>query len=144
LSSFDGEKAKDMAGILNRQHMENLVLKLIFDLHGIGVNVAEVSIQEEESCIRIEFPWQYHGDAVSKKRSVTLISADITKPSRYPPSLRKKLSEGIDIFYMKGAFAVPFRYHEFLPQVAQSIRSGGWLMTTDKTMTMDLINPETC
>ncbi|HEY5236183.1 MAG TPA: hypothetical protein VIJ14_08400, partial [Rhabdochlamydiaceae bacterium] len=94
--------------------------------------------------VQFDFPWQYHGASVSKMRRVTFITADITTPDSYPALLKAKIEKGFDIFYMKGAFVAPAKYPQFLPYLAKSIQPGGWLMTADKTMLMELFNPEPC
>ena len=58
--------------------------------------------------------------------------------------MQSKLKQGIDIFYMKGAFFAPLCYPQFLPQIARNIRGGGWLMTADNTSLMESVNPEPC
>jgi hypothetical protein len=124
--------------------MINLPLKLLFQLHVMGVDLNTVSLKDEGEGILIEFPWQYEGAASSRNRKLLFVSADITKPDNYPELLKRTLSKGIDIFYMKAAFFAPQRYPDFLPQMARMIQVGGWLMTTDKTMAMESTNPETC
>ena len=73
---------------------------------------------------------------------MTLVTADITKPETYPPLLKTKIEDGFDIFYMKAAVYAPRDYPRFLPHIARYIRQDGWLMTTDKTVIMEIVNPE--
>ncbi len=141
-SSYGGSTSVFDSG--GGQYMEDLAMKLFFDLQTMGVDFDTVSVKEEEEGVSIEFSWQYQGAALSRHRRILFVRADISKPDSYPALLKRRLSEGIDIFYMKAPFFVPLYYPEFLPLIAKSIRVGGWLMTADKTMTMDPINPETC
>lgn len=124
--------------------MEHLAGKLFFDLKAMGVNLANIVITQVDEAIHIDFPWQYYGSKAMKKRSITLITADITQPENYPMLLKRKLAEQIDIFYMKAAFTSPLFYDQFLPEIAKSLKKGGWLMTTDKTFQMETVNPEIC
>ena len=125
---------------------EDLALKLFFDLQNIGVDLSQVTLtpNRKKTSVRIDFPWQYHGEPRLRNRSLTFVTADITNPETYPALLKTKLKEGIDIFYMKAAFFVPRYYPKFLPDIAKNIREGGWLMTADKTFLMETVNPEQC
>lgn len=125
-------------------YMSNLALKLLFDLAEVGVDINKIVLKAYTGGIgaRIEFPWQYYGVHSSRQRCITFVTGDITKPAEYPEFLKAKLNEGIDIFYMKAAFAAPNHYPQFLPHIAKCIRKGGWLMTADKTFTMETKNPE--
>jgi hypothetical protein len=127
----------------NGKHLMAAVeLKLLYELRQIGVDLDQLVFNSSEKGIKIEFLWQYHGAVRCRKRSLTFITADITKPNSYPPILKKRLKDGIDIFYLKGACAVPELYSHFLPTIAQSISPGGWLMTTDMTVGMNIVDPE--
>lgn len=127
-------------------HLDNLALKLLFDLGEIGVPFNQIVLTsiEKGKGVRIDFPWRYHGEVETRKRSITYLTADITQPSAYPALLKEKLERGLDIFYMKGAFLAPQFYPQFLPEIAQSIKKDGWLMTTDKTLKMEVFDPEAC
>ncbi len=124
--------------------MNDLGLKLLFDLREAGVDLDKVVLTLLQDGVRIDFPWQYHGTASMRNRSLTFVTADITKPDSYPALLKTKLQEGFDIFYMKAAYFVPQYYPHFLPQIAKSVKEGGWLMTVDKTLTMEIFSPEEC
>lgn len=124
--------------------MPNLELKLLYDLIELGTDLSKATFKTVEKGVRIDFQWQYYGSAFPKARSLTIIHADITKPSGYPNSLRNQILGGLDIFYMKGAFLAPKYYSQFLPQLASTMNPGGWLMTADTTSTMEVINPEHC
>jgi hypothetical protein len=121
--------------------MSDVALKLLFELREIEVGLDRVTLTSIEGGVKIDFSWQYHGDARCRQRSVTFMTADITKPESYPLLLKKRLQGGIDIFYMKGACRVPELYPQFLPAIVTAVRPGGWLMTTDKTNLMESIDP---
>lgn len=127
-----------------KHYMNNLALKLLFNLRQLGVDLDGVVLTSLEEGIRIDFSWQYYGSHSTRQRSITFITADIANSDQYPKLLKRKLEEGLDIFYMKGAFFVPQLYSQFLPDIAKSIRPGGWIMTTDKTSMMESFNPEEC
>lgn len=127
-------------------NMKNLALKLLYDLKetGVDLNKVQLTSTEEGRGVRIEFPWQYYGAKFTRARSITFVTGDITNPETYPERLKSKLKENFDIFYMKSAFMVPRFYPQFLPQIAKCIKKDGWLMTSDKTMTMETITPDRC
>lgn len=127
-----------------QHHMDDLALKLLFDLQETGVDLDQVDLTSINGEVRIDFSWQYYGAPSARKRSVTFITADITKPDAYPDHLQSQLKAGIDIFYLKGAFFAPQSYPQFLPTLAKHMNAGGWLMTTDKTSFMETVNPEFC
>jgi hypothetical protein len=129
-----------------KHKMEDLALKFLFGLKGVGVDLDKVELTSNQNGkgIRVDFPWQYHGATLSRKRSVTFVTADITQPEEYPSFLKEKLEKGFDIFYMKASFLVPRYYPQFLPYIAKSLKIGGWLMTTDKTFTMEEMAPDVC
>lgn len=122
--------------------MKDLPLKLFLDMESIGIDLDTLTLNSIENEIQLDFTWQYHGAPESRHRRLIFVTADITTPEAYPPVLQKELKEGIDIFYMKGAYLAPLFYEKFLPYIAQSIQPEGWLMTTDKTVTAELIKPE--
>ena len=124
--------------------MEHLERNLFFDLQELGVPLDHIRIRKEQGATYIQFFWCYHGSPAPKNRTLVLIKADLTKPSEYPPVLCRRLHEGIDCFFMKASFYAPEYYPSFLPCIAQSIREGGWIMTSDKTANMELENPEQC
>lgn len=130
----------------HKYEMENLPLKVFFDLIEIGIDINAINLtpNPDKNGARIDFSWKYDGADKVRKRSITFITADITKPKSYPALLKSALEEGIDIFYMKGAFLAPDHYPEFLPFIAQSLKEGGYLMTADKTFMMNDCNPEEC
>lgn len=126
--------------------MNDLPLKLLFDLRETGVDLDKVLLTSTQNGlgIRIDFPWKYYGALEERMRSMTFVTADITNPDAYPDVLKSKLEDGFDIFYLKAAYFVPKLYHQFLPLIAKCIKKDGWLMTTDKTMIMEKVNPEEC
>ena len=126
--------------------MNSLALKFFFNLKCVGVDLDKVvlSSNQNENEVRVDFPWQYHGAAFPRNRSVIFVNADITNPDQYPVVLKAKLENKFDIFYMKAAYFVPHHYPQFLPHIANSMRQGGWLMTTDKSVNMEEIPPEKC
>lgn len=125
--------------------MPGLPVKLLLDLHGIGVDLKQVKLRAlEDGAVQIDFPWQYHGQKDLKMRSITYVRADITNPETYPPTLQSALEDGIDAFFMKGAFFAPREYPRFLPGIARALNESGWLMTADKTLQMETFNPEEC
>ena len=130
----------------NTHVMHDLALKLLFDLRetGVDLNTLTLSRNQDETGVRIEFLWQYQGAPSPRKRSITFLTADITKPQTYTKILKTKLEEGFDIFYMKAAFLAPRAYPQFLPAIANSVKESGWLMTTDKTFDMDEFKPDEC
>lgn len=127
-----------------RQFIDNFELKLLFDLKELGVDLNRLSLTSIPHGVQLDFPWRYYNSAKIKRRCISIITADITNPSSYPKNLNQKIERHFDIFYMKGAFFAPRSYPQFLPYFAEHIRPGGWLMTTDKTWSMDTINPEEC
>jgi hypothetical protein len=125
--------------------MENLPNKLFTDLMLIGVDLQSVRLVKlKGGMTRIEFPWGYEKSSHPKMRSIVYLSADITKPEAYPSLLKEVLKQGIDAFFMKGAFFAPKKYPEFLPIIGKAIKDSGWLLTTDKTSLMERIDPESC
>lgn len=122
--------------------MENLAEKFLINLWALKAE--KVSFTSEEGCVQIDFSWQYKGAVSPKKRRVIFITADLTNPEKYPPLLQKKIEQGFDIFYMKGAFLVPNSYPQFLPYLAKFLNPKGWLMTTDQTVTMEKVDPTPC
>lgn len=129
----------------NDQHfMKDLALKICADLFAMGANLKDAALSTVEGGVQFEFSWKYHGAESARKRRVIFLTADITKPQQYPPFLQKKIKEGFDVFYMKGAFFAPISYPQFLPSLASALNPGGWLMTTDKTMWMDTVDPTHC
>ena len=122
--------------------MPDVALKLLLELREIEADLDRVVLTSIEGGVKIDFSWQYHGDARCRQRSVMFVTADITKPESYPLLLKKRLQAGIDIFYMKGACRVPELYPQFLPAIVTAVRPGGWLMTTDKTSLMESVDPE--
>lgn len=129
-----------------KHSMHYLALKILFDLRETGVDLNKVILSSSQNGlnVRIDFPWQYHGAPSLRMRSLTFVTADITKPEEYPPFLKTNIEAGFDIFYMKAAFLAPLSYPQFLPALAKFIKPGGWLMTADKTSTMEMVNPEEC
>ena len=126
------------------QQMNQLAIKFLFGLMQLGVDLDSVAINEKDGLVSIDFQWQYYGSASLKKRTLTFITADITKPATYPPALMRIVTAGFDLFYMKGAFLAPKSYPEFLPFIANFVTPGGWLMTADKTFIMESFDPEPC
>lgn len=108
----------------------------------MDLNKVLLTPTQNGSGVRIDFSWKYHGALEERKRSVTFLTADITMGDTYPDILKSKLEENFDIFYLKAAFFVPKFYPQFLPLIAKCIKKDGWLMTADKTMTMETIDPE--
>lgn len=132
---------------LNGKHnMDLLASKLLFDLREVGVDLKKVVLTQvkNETGVKLEFPWQYLGAPSPKTRTLTFLTGDITTPSTYPTLLKNKLKDGIDLFYMKASFLAPTFYPQFIPQIAKSINKDGWLMTTDKTFTMETMTPDHC
>ncbi len=129
-----------------REHiMDYFALKLLCDLKLMGVDLETVELSALPARgVQIKFDWQYFGQPCAKERVITLLHADITKPESYPRLLQEELKKGFDLFFLKGAFFVPRSYPLFLPHLARAINPGGFFMTTDKTFTMDLIDPEPC
>ena len=128
-----------------KQKMEKIAGKFFFNLKSIGVDLDKVVLSSQNgNQVRIDFPWQYHGADSPRNRTVTFVSADITKPQFYPPLLKEKLESGFDIFYMKAAFFAPRHYPQFLPHIAKLLKPGGWLMTTDISYPTEKVLPETC
>jgi hypothetical protein len=129
-----------------KHKMNELALKFLFALRGIGVDLDKVVLTpyQKGTEVRVDFPWQYHGASSSRNRSVTFVTADITNPDAYSASLKAKLEKGFDIFYMKASFFVPQYYPQFLPRIAKSLKIGGWLMTADKTVLMEEVIPDVC
>ncbi len=127
-----------------RHFMEELPAKLFIDLAAIGVDLDEVEITSEQGAIKITFPWEYAGSSTLKTRSLFYVTADITEPAAYPSILKNKLDAGIDAFFMKGAVLAPRQYPHFLPYIAKSLKTGGYLMTSDRTSRMETYDPEPC
>jgi hypothetical protein len=123
--------------------MPDYALKLLYDLKEIGVELNQVKFNFTDEYICLNFPWQYDVTTDQKQeRTLTIYTADVTKPEQYSLSLKEKLHHGYDVFYMKGAFQAPFYYPQFLPYITAHLNTGGWLMTADKTVQMDEYNPE--
>jgi len=125
---------------IDNQFMPDLPLRFFFILME-GLKAENIEIREEHTTIIVSFDWKHNNETRSKKRLVRFIKADITKPQNYPIQLKIILSEGIDIFYMKGATAIPRLFDNFIPKIDRSIKSGGFMMTTDKTMFMEDCSP---
>ena len=125
--------------------MTDLPMKLFLDLNSIGVDLTQIGLTKlGNGTLRMDFPWKYYGSPDAKMRSLTFIIADITNPDTYPPLLQGALREGIDGFFMKGAFFAPKQYPQFLPGIAKALKGSGWLMTADRSWLMDAIDPEEC
>lgn len=127
-----------------KQSMTRLAEKLFLDLHSIGVPLKDLRVERKNNTIEIVFDWSYEPAGPKKRRVLTLITADITDPAQYPAALKQTLQNQIDIFYMKAAFNAPAFYAKFLPNIASSLKAGGWLMTSDRTYAMQYCNPEVC
>lgn len=125
-----------------KQSMPDLPLKLFYDLKSMGVNLDLIKLTSLKEGIQIEFPWKYEGAETIRQRTVTYITVDLTNPKAYPTFLKEKLKAGFDIFYMKAATLAPHSYPEFISEIFRALNPGGWLMTTDKSYSMELINPE--
>ncbi len=123
--------------------MDAIEMKLILDLKMMGIDLTKVKITSLSEGVQIEFPWESFEKPV-KMRTLFLLQADITKPEEYPAILKEKITTGFDIFYMKGAFHLPLEYSKFLPNLAQGLKTGGWLMTADWTHDMRYANPQDC
>lgn len=137
--SYGGSTSNLSNGV---QKMKDLALKLLHDLRAAGVDLSQVVLSKDKEGVRIDFPWQYHGAASARKRTLTFLTADVTRPDIYPSLLKTKIEEGFDIFYLKAAYLAPQHYPQFLPHLAKSIRKGGWLMTADKTFLMETCSPD--
>lgn len=122
--------------------MDNLALKIFLNLFTMGVDVRNLKMEQKNEAIQLDFSWHSHTDLAPKNRRITYIRADITEPELYPPTLKKTLSAGIDIFFMKGAFWAPLSYPQFIPTIGGSIQQGGWLLMTECTSFMQPVNPE--
>jgi hypothetical protein len=131
----------DSAG---RHKMPDLALKLFYNMRDLGVDLESVELSTVNGAICVEFPWAYNPDAPLRPRKFTFVTGDITHPELYPEVLRVFLREGIDLFYMKASFNVPMQYPKFLPYIGSVLREGGWLMTSDKTFTMENVDPTPC
>lgn len=127
-----------------KHEMLDLATKFFIELKEIGVDLSTTHLTPIDNGVQVDFSWCYQGSDLPRARRITYVNADMTQPNLYPLHLKTTLLEGFDIYYMKGAFFVPQAYPQFLPQLAQSMRTGGWLMTVDKTCNMEEMSPETC
>lgn len=126
-----------------QHHMNNLPLKLFFDLKSMGIDLSQIELSSlKDGTIQIDFPWKYFESDKPKMRSLRFVTADITNVEKYPDELMRAMKEGINAFYMKGAFLVPKYYKKFMPTIAKSLLPNGYLMTADKTIFMETFNPE--
>ena len=143
-SRYGGASSQYLTG--GEHRMENLPLKLMFELNELGVDMRSVRLSEEAAgdVINIEFAWNYTEAERPKKRCLRLIKADITNPASYPAALRAFLETKIDVFYMKASFFAPLKYGDFLPHICSFLNMSGWLMTTDKTLMMEQVDPTPC
>lgn len=124
-------------------YMNDLPLKFLFGLREMGVDLDSLVLKTiEEGLIQLHFPWQYDLHSPVRMRHVTFVNTDMTLPSKYPVFLNEKLEAGFDIFYMKASDTAAERYPLFLPEIARAIKTGGWLMTGDKTFKMETNDPE--
>ena len=106
------------------------------ELAALGVDLSKVKVQKapEFNGVRLTFPWSYHGEE-PKVRTVTWVQAHVEKPDAYPVGLKSLLeTKTIDFYFQKAANHVPKKYGEFLPQIAQGIKEGGYMLTSDYDM----------
>jgi hypothetical protein len=124
-------------------YMNDLPLKFLFSLREMGVDLDDLVIESlKEGLIQVHFPWQYDLHSPVRMRHVTFVNTDMTLPSKYPVFLREKLETRFDIFYMKASDTTAERYPLFLSEIARAMKTGGWLMTGDKTFKMETKDPE--
>ena len=129
--------------------MDLLPLKLFFNLKMLGVDLEKIGLEAlSTTTFKITFPWCYYGryQGAQKERIRTLFydHARVEDPSDYSPFLKNKLKDGIDIFYMKAGYNVSLKYAQFIPTIAKAIRPQGWMMTTDRSVGMEEVDPLAC
>ncbi|MCQ9208011.1 MAG: alpha-amylase family glycosyl hydrolase, partial [Omnitrophica bacterium] len=108
--------------------MKDIEMKVISELKAMGVPRKSIKIHEKkkEGSVVLEFDWAYRGQK-PKRRKIIFLKADITRPRAYPKALKQALSEGIDLYYQRAAFAAASSYKKFLPGIARSVRKNGFL-----------------
>lgn len=115
---------------------ELLEVLIVAELEALGVDLDKVKVAHapQFNGVTLSFPWASHGQK-TKNYQVTWISAHLEEPESYPPGLGKLLAGGrIDYYYQKAANHAPKNYGQFLPKIAQAIREGGYLLTSDYDM----------
>ena len=115
-----------------KSEMIGLEWKIAMELTGLGVESAlRIAQNPEFNGITLSFEWNYHGQQ-PRTYHVTYICTDIQNPSTYPDGLKKLIAnKAVDIYYQKAAYEVPRHYSKFLSFIAQGIRMGGYMLTSD-------------
>lgn len=114
----------------------NIENYIVVELASLGVDLKTVKVQKapEFNGISLSFTWKYHGRE-ARTYEVTWVSTHLEEPQAYPPGLKKLLDSGnVDFYFQKAANHIPQNYGKFLPRIAQSIKVGGCLLTSDYDM----------
>ena len=133
LTSFQGaERSRDRENIAAYEHkkkrlgfgtsdsmkMDNIEVKIILELQELGAEIRSEDIAgNKDGSVSLKFRWAYPGRK-PREYAVTLISADITKPDRYPQRLKDVLDQGIDIYYQKAGYHMLEKPETFMPLIA--------------------------
>ena len=150
LTSFQGaERSRDRENIAAYEHkkkrlgfgtsdsmkMDNIEVKIILELQELGAEIRSEDIAgNKDGSVSLKFRWAYPGRK-PREYAVTLISADITKPDRYPQRLKDVLDQGIDIYYQKAGYHMLEKPETFMPLIASRIKPGGFSITDDELYT---------
>ncbi len=104
--------------------------KFLGELQAIGVRKDSIRIHSDSGAATVTFRWAYPG-LREKRYSITLIQANVVESELYPDVLKKALARKIDIYYQRAPWDMASWYPRFLPELAASVREGGFLMTDD-------------
>ncbi|MFA5499743.1 MAG: methyltransferase domain-containing protein, partial [Candidatus Omnitrophota bacterium] len=111
---------------------KQMIAQLAYELHSLGVTKVKVDMYKERP--RITFRWAYQG-ASEEEYSITFVTADITKPGKYPEALRNFLEEGIDVYFQKAGERIANDYSKkhdnFIIYLSKYLRQDGFFVTDD-------------
>lgn len=109
--------------------MLDIEIKILTELKAMGVNLndIEIALDNDKETLHIKFDWDYLGKS-KKTYEIIYIQADIVKPDKY---LNRISEDKIDIYYQKAGRSIPVSYKEFLEQITQKLKNGGYLITDD-------------
>lgn len=113
-------------------YISDIERKIILELKCMGVEKDDIRFFKKDGLPTIEFTWAYAGQS-SKKYTISYVGADLLHPDEYMNLLRDLTKDvgGLDIYYQKGSVSMPEHYQDFLPHIAQLLKTGGYIVTDD-------------
>jgi len=112
---------------------EKLLDAFLIELAALGVDTSSVDVDEIEGHPQLSFAWTYP-DGPAQRYTVTLIDADITAVTTYPPLLMQALRQGFDVYYQRAGYEIARTYRypaNFLTAIRPYLRPGGFFVTDD-------------